>query len=119
MTKIYLAILILLSLFQYSVFAQSQEQIAPSDLDSPIIDNEAQILELIAIFNDAIDAPTKYNSYVIPFINEPTFPIKQDLVKQDYDLQIREWILQHPLIIDKFLEVRKEEHEKLYGPRKQ
>ena len=114
----YLIILVLLTLFGNGINAQTNNEISPSDFDTPTENTDAQILELVAIFNDAIDAPTDYNEYVKPFINEASFPVKQNYTKQEYDVQLKKWIIANPLIIEKFLIIKQEAHIKLYGPRK-
>ncbi len=113
--KNHLVLLILLGLFGGSI--SNAQEIPPSDYIEETPNKEAQVLELIAIFNDAIDAPTNYNAYVNPFIKEVSFPLKQNLSKQEYDTQLEKWINDNPLIIDKFLEVRQKAHDELYGKR--
>ena len=117
MNKIFIFI-VLLSLYVKCINAQTDSQISPSDLDTPIENNDAQILELIAIFNDAISAPTEYNAYVTPFINEESFPKNQNLSQEEFDNKLKQWINANPLIIEKFIKARQEAHYKLYGPRK-
>ena len=113
-----LILTLIISCFCGCLQAQSFEQTAPSDLDTPVQTVDAQVLELIAVFNDAIDFPTKYNEYVIPIMQEATFPVKQNLSKQEYDTQLEKWINENPLKIEEFKVVRQKAHDELYGPRK-
>ena len=97
------------------LFAQSN---APSDQTINTNNKKAQTLELIAIFNDAIDVPTKYNAYVKPYLQDVTFPKKQNATKQEYDNLLEEWIVENPTKIKKLLADRQKAHNELYGPRK-
>jgi len=113
-------LLILLFFVPFGIYtnAQTTEIIAPSDLDNAIQNNDSKILEVIAIFNDAIDAPTKYNAYVSPFMADKSFPVKQNHTKKEYDSLLEDWISKNPETINKLFEARQEAHDKLYGPRK-
>ena len=73
---------------------------------------------MIAIFNDAIDAKTKYNSYVKPYLQDVNFPKKGSLDEEKFDILLKKWINNNPIKINKLLADRKKSHDKLYGPRK-
>jgi hypothetical protein len=88
-----------------------------SDDETKAPNKTAKNLELIAIFKDAIDVPTKYNAYVKPYISLKAFPKNKNYSKSQYDSYIEKWINDNPSIIDEFIVVRKKAHEELYGPR--
>ena len=115
MTK-YISLLAIIVLFECGVNAQFNKP-ESSDYVKKEPNKAAKILELIAIFNDAIDAPTKYNAYVKPIMLTETFPKKQNHSKQQYNMDLEKWINDNPSIIDEFLVVRKKTHDELYGPR--
>jgi len=89
-----------------------------SDDQEILVQDEAVIMELIAVFNDAVDAPTEYNEYVIPYIELSDFPVQGTKTRNEFDQLIRLWIESNPNVIEQFHKDRKAAHDKLYGPRK-
>lgn len=100
-------------------YGQTSNTVTPSDQVNGLRSEESKTLELIAIFNDAIDAPTKYNAYVKPYLQETTFPSKAtNSSKEIYNLLLEKWISDNPQKVKKLLADRQKAHDELYGPRK-
>jgi len=83
-----------------------------------VVSKKAQLLELVAIFNDAIDVPTKYNEYVKPYLNMNGFPQKGEASKTEYDESVMNWINSNSETIEQLYIDRQKAHDELYGPRK-
>lgn len=96
----------------------SNKSIAQTDAIQNNITTEDKLVEVTAICLDAIEAPTIYNEYVIPYISIPDFPKKTpSIIISDLRKNIYNYLAQHPNLIDKIREDRKKAHDKLYGPR--
>ena len=111
--------LILSMICSTATFAQETKVKAQStDEQEILVQDEAITLELIAVFNDAVDAPTEFNEYVIPYLERSDFPLNKTNTKSEFDQLIREWIESNPKVIEQFHKDRQVAHDKLYGPRK-
>jgi len=98
--------------------AQETNSTASPDDQVAVVSSEAELLELVAIFNDAIDAPTEYNAYVKPYLDLDGFPLKGDASKTEYDKMLVNWINANSETIKQFYIDRQKAHDELYGPRK-
>ena len=100
------------------ICSKTYAQEADSDNIQLVTNKESNLLELIAIFNDAIDFPTKYNAYVKRYMQDATFPKKKISNKNNYDTLLKKWITENPSKIKKIIADRQKVHSELYGSRK-
>ena len=119
MRRIGITVIFALPFLGYAQGVES-ENMNNTSTDAQVIElsDNSKRLELIAIFNDAIDAPTEYNEYVIIYLEEATFPSKNNQSQKEYDLELNGWISENPSKVEQLLADRKEAHDQLYGPRK-
>lgn len=96
----------------------SNKSMAQADAIQNNITIEDKLVEVTAICIDAIEAPTVYNEFVIPYISLPDFPKKTPSTTIDsLRKNIYTYLIQHPNLVDKIREERKKAHDKLYGSR--
>ena len=78
-----------------------------------------KILDVTIICFDAIESPTKYNSFAKEFISVASFPKRKNGETDDeYKGIIAKYIAKLPISeIEKILSKRKKAHDILYGPR--
>ena len=78
-----------------------------------------KILDVTIICFDAIESPTKYNSFAKEFISVSNFPKRENGISDDdYKKFISEYLAKLPISeIEKILSKRKQVHDILYGPR--
>ena len=105
-------VITLMTLTGSFAFGQSNSN-STTDVPVSTIDHNARLLEAIAIINDAITAPTKYNEYVTPFMDKKSFPKDSE----NFDSDLKQWFLTNPEILEELFIERKKAHTKLYGPR--
>ncbi|MDF1673981.1 MAG: hypothetical protein P1U41_10770 [Vicingaceae bacterium] len=103
------------SLFTIDLNAQSDNQTHNSELK---ITEDGKRLEATIICLDAIESPTKYNTFAKQFISHPNFPQKTKLITSEKLREnINNYFINHPNLIDKVRLERKKAHDKLYGKR--
>jgi hypothetical protein len=111
MTK-YSSLIVFLVAFVFSTNAQSTDQITIP------ITQEDKRLEATIVCLDAVEAPTKYNAFAKPFISNPSFPeVGDNDTREELRIQINNWLIENPIIVDKIVKARKKAHDKLYGHR--
>ena len=82
------------------------------------ITTEDKLVEVTAICLDAIEAPTKYNEFVKPYLSLPNFPQNSESISREkLSADIKSYLALHPELLDEIRAERKKAHDKLYGPR--
>lgn len=118
--KIYFTTLLLSLVSPFWICAQElneEKNASQSDAQIAVISTEVQLHELIAIFKDAIKAPTKYNAYVQPYLEMSGFPQKGEASKSEFDTMLTDWINSNSQEIEQLIIDRQKAHDELYGPR--
>lgn len=102
-------------LFSSLGYSQSTDDSNQKELK---ITEEGKLLEATVICLDAIESPTKYNSFANNIITLEGFPKKVAYNKsEDLKQAINNWFIENPIYIDKIRTERKKAHDKLYGKR--
>lgn len=78
---------------------------------------EHKLLEATIICLDAVEAPTIYNEFAKPFIENPSFPQKNVHSELEFRNLITAWLKKNLLLVDEILVERKKAHDKIYGSR--
>lgn len=113
MKKHYLLISFL-ALIGGTISAQSATDPASASTSTPAQNR----FEATIICMDAVEAPTKYNAFAKPFIQNPSFPVKAPNATQvSYQNDIDTWLTANPQMVSQILVERKKAHDILYGPR--